>query len=53
MEETKPNPGSKEAQMKGCTCPVVDNHYGAGVPSDDGPLFWYSMDCPIHETFKK
>jgi hypothetical protein len=54
MTDTKtPNPGSKEAQELGCTCPVVDNHYGNGVPSKDGPLFWYYEDCPVHTKKKK
>ena len=26
----KPNPGSKEAQVLGCVCPVLDNSYGRG-----------------------
>lgn len=26
-----PNPGSDEAVERGCTCPVIDNHYGSGV----------------------
>lgn len=39
-----PNPGSQEAQDAGCTCPVIDNHYGKGVEGN----FWYSMNCPIH-----
>ena len=25
MSDKKPNPGSKEAQEQGCTCPVLDN----------------------------
>jgi len=43
---TKPNPGSKEAQDKGCTCPILDNHYGQGV--GDPPQFWMNGDCPLH-----
>lgn len=45
---TKPTPGSKEAIEQGCTCPVSDNANGAGVPSEDGTLFWYSDGCPVH-----
>lgn len=42
----KPNPGSKEAEEQGCTCPVIDNHYGKGLPDGN---FWYTMGCPIHD----
>lgn len=53
MAETgisKPNPGSAEAVQQGCTCPVIDNHYGKGVPVGKGgaPLFWHSENCPLH-----
>lgn len=48
--EAKPNPGSPEAVAQGCTCPVIDNHYGKGVPvgKDGAPLFWCSEKCPMH-----
>ena len=44
------NPGSKEAYAKGCTCPIIDNRYGAGFgPSlPYNPLFVISENCPIH-----
>jgi hypothetical protein len=45
-----PNPGSERAISAGCTCPVIDNHYGRGVPYPDGPAFWKSEDCPLHGT---
>lgn len=49
----KPNPGSKEAQELGCTCPVIDNHYGEGMPTIGGtPNFWINMDCLIHNEVK-
>lgn len=48
MTNTIPNPGTKEAIKLGCTCPVIDNHYGKGVPSEKGPQFWYTEGCPIH-----
>lgn len=46
----EPNPGSPEAIAKGCTYPVIDNHYGKGVPygKDGTPLFWHSAKCPLH-----
>lgn len=47
-EEAK-TPGSKAAIETGCTCAVIDNHYGAGVPSDDGPQFWITQGCPLHD----
>ena len=50
MSDTKPNPGSQEAQDKGCTCAVMDNGYGKGAYMDDKgrPLFWVSSECPMH-----
>lgn len=45
----KPNPGTKEAQDLGCICPVMDNHYGYGVPDGKGGVnFWYVGGCPVH-----
>lgn len=45
-----PNPGSNEAILQGCKCPVFDNHYGKGTPQKDGapPAFWYSTECHLH-----
>jgi len=44
-----PNPGSKEAIDQGCTCPIMDNHYGKGRSVKDGKAtFIFSSDCPIH-----
>lgn len=44
-EETKkPNPGSNEAIALGCTCPVLDNHYGRG----EAGRFWVTFGCPVH-----
>ena len=42
----KPNPGSKEAESLGCTCPVMDNNHGLG----ENGQFWISGDCPLHGT---
>jgi len=47
MTEPTPNPGSEGAVSQGCTCPVIDNHYGKGAHGD-GKEFWYSEECPIH-----
>ena len=54
--EQVPSPGSREASDLGCVCPVLDNHFGDGVPwpRDDGldpkehPSFWVSGNCPLH-----
>ncbi len=44
-------PGSEEAVSAGCTCPIMDNHYGAGRA--DG-TFVYSGDCELHlELFRQ
>jgi hypothetical protein len=51
-----PNPGSKEALDWGCTCPVMDNAHGRGVPwpRDGGkdpkehPSFYITEGCPLH-----
>lgn len=50
-----PNPGSKQAIAQGCKCPVIDNHYGQGVPRGDGVNFdfWMVEDCPLHGTKKE
>lgn len=38
-------PGSDEAIAAGCSCPVVDNHHGKGMP---GGMFWVDAGCPLH-----
>lgn len=38
-------PGSDAAVDAGCTCPIMDNARGAGLPDR---LFWFSGDCPVH-----
>ena len=45
----EPNPGSEAAVRNGCTCPVMDNHFGKGVPSSDGVQFWHTEGCPLHD----
>jgi len=44
-----PNPGSNEARARGCTCPVIDNHHGRGVPLPGGNKFWITGNCPVHD----
>lgn len=41
-------PGSPEAVTHGCTCPVLDNHHGSGIPMNGEILWWKSNDCPLH-----
>lgn len=43
-----PNPGSDEAILRGCICPVIDNHYGRGIPLSGGITFWITGGCPVH-----
>ena len=43
----QPNPVSKEAIEVGCSCPVIDNHYGKGYQGRDGE-YCYNMACPVH-----
>ena len=50
MKKPNPNPGSTEARKAGCLCPVMDNHYGKGMPYPDGPRFWANAECPLHGT---
>ena len=48
-DRTTPPTGSKAALDLGCTCAVMDNHYGAGVAGDgDRRGWWISGDCPLH-----
>jgi hypothetical protein len=47
-EFDEPSPGSKEALAKGCTCPVMDNHHGAGFTYDNATCFYLDDDCPLH-----
>lgn len=49
-----PNPGSKEAIDLGCTCAIMDNRYGQGVPDGKGSAnFWITRGCPVHAPEKK
>ena len=45
------NPGSDEAVKLGCKCPALDNNHGKGVPSEEGPLFWFSGECAYHQKY--
>jgi len=48
MSEQAPNPGSREAIVLGCKCPVLDNAHGVGMPYPDGPRWWINGECPLH-----
>ena len=45
-----PNPGSDKALKKGCTCDVLNNHYGRGPERtiDHAWGWWITEGCPIH-----
>ena len=44
-----PHPGTEDAHAKGCTCPIIDNHYGKGRGGDGERYGWYMMgNCPLH-----
>jgi hypothetical protein len=46
---THPNPGSAQAVNLGCRCPVIQNHWGAGVKQlGGGRKFWVAEECPLH-----
>jgi len=51
-----PEPGSFTAVSCGCTCPVMDNGHGRGIPwpRDDDldpgehPAYYVNEQCPLH-----
>jgi len=45
-----PNPGSAEAFALGCTCPILDNHHGAGVVINGERNWTRNVRCPLHGT---
>ena len=49
MHDPTPRPGSPDAVQRGCTCPVLDNHHGAGMGSDGERYgWWQDSACPLH-----
>lgn len=46
-KDKTPPPGSKEAIIIGCTCPVIDNYNGQGYMGQED-IYVYNMDCPVH-----
>jgi hypothetical protein len=46
-----PKPGSKEAILDGCKCPIIDNEYGLGRGGNGFEFGWFvNEDCPLHGT---
>lgn len=44
-----PAPGSDEAIVAGCWCPVIDNEHGRGYLGDGMKYGWWTAEgCPIH-----
>ena len=43
-----PKPGSDRAVEQGCTCPRMDNAYGAGIMSL-GTDWYVNEGCPLHD----
>jgi hypothetical protein len=48
-----PNPGTNQAADMGCTCPVMDNHYGKGFEMGGKLCFWIQEGCPLHNLPKR
>ena len=46
--KNKPNPGSRDALLLGCTCPSIDNGHGLGYLIGDDRVFVMSGSCPLH-----
>ena len=47
MTTRPPNPGSRDAIDRGCTCAVLDNNHGLYAPwPPDG--WWITAGCPLH-----
>ena len=45
-----PNPGSPDAELQGCKCPILDNHHGLGCgkSTEGNTVFWINGECPMH-----
>ena len=46
-----PNPGSKEAEEAGCSCPVYSNNFGEGFEESGEVCYVVSEGCPLHSIF--
>jgi hypothetical protein len=46
-----PPPGSAGAVLRGCLCPVIDNHYGKGRTGDGNAHGWIvATQCNLHRA---
>jgi hypothetical protein len=52
MNEKTPNPGSREAVARGCTCAVFDNNRGKFPPWPNNG-WWITEGCPVHAPDKE
>lgn len=52
MEQFNHNPGSYDAIKAGCTCSVIDNHYGKGRREDYNE-YLVNSTCPLHSQIIK
>lgn len=50
MNPPTPTPGSREAALRGCTCPADYNNKGKGRDSEETGKRWFyvSAACPLH-----
>lgn len=49
LTEAVPDPGSRAAEARGCTCPIIDNCGGRGAYCDGERYgWWMSANCPLH-----
>jgi hypothetical protein len=49
LYERHKRPGTISAFKSGCTCSIIDNHYGKGYRGDGSRWGWVmSETCPIH-----
>lgn len=46
LPEPVATPGSKQATIDGCTCPILDNSYGEGWYGSG--KFIINETCPLH-----
>lgn len=47
MTEDTPKPGSHDAHVAGCICPIMDNAHGRGYMGQEG-IYVMRVDCPLH-----
>ena len=47
LARLKPNPGTDEALLMGCLCPVINNNRGR-IPPFPPDSWWLTPGCPLH-----